>query len=109
MRDFTGQTIVITGAGSGIGRATAVLLATEGTQLTLVDLDEQGLTDTHDEIQKAAPGTSALLVTADVSRGGSRRRCPDDDGDVRAHRRGRQQRRHRGQAQPHRGLRPRPS
>ncbi|WP_106125640.1 glucose 1-dehydrogenase [Pseudosporangium ferrugineum] len=68
MRDFTGRTVIVTGAGSGIGRATAVLLATEGAELTLVDVDEQGLAGTGDELEKASPGSRALLVTADVSR-----------------------------------------
>ena len=57
---FTGQAI-ITGAGAGIGRSAAVLLATEGAQLTLVDLDEQGLAGTRDEIQKAAPEPPSCL------------------------------------------------
>ncbi|BCJ49423.1 hypothetical protein Asp14428_08980 [Actinoplanes sp. NBRC 14428] len=68
VRDFTGRTVIVTGAGSGIGRATAVLLATEGAELTLVDVDEQGLAGTGDELEKTSPGSRALLVTADVSR-----------------------------------------
>ena len=41
-----GRRIVITGAASGIGRATANLFAREGAALALVDRDQQGLAET---------------------------------------------------------------
>jgi NAD(P)-dependent dehydrogenase (short-subunit alcohol dehydrogenase family) len=41
-----GRKIVITGAASGIGKATALLFAEEGAQLALLDLDEKGAADT---------------------------------------------------------------
>ena len=43
MKDFVGKTVVITGAGSGIGRALAVRLARQGAFLALADVDPQGL------------------------------------------------------------------
>lgn len=55
-----GRRIVITGAGSGIGRATARLFGTEGAALTLLDRDEQGLAET-------ASLTGAQVFTADVT------------------------------------------
>ena len=65
---FTGKSIIITGAGSGLGRATAVRLATEGAQLTLVDVSEQGLAATTDAIRESAPDAETITVIADVSK-----------------------------------------
>lgn len=41
--DFTGQSVCVTGAASGIGRATAVLFADLGATVFVADRDEQGL------------------------------------------------------------------
>lgn len=41
-----GKTAVITGAASGIGRATAVLFAKEGARVVLADMEEKGLEET---------------------------------------------------------------
>jgi len=46
MNRFEGKVAVITGAGSGIGRALAVNLATKGTKLALSDIDTDGLAET---------------------------------------------------------------
>jgi short-subunit dehydrogenase len=46
MRTFDGKVVVITGAGSGIGRALALDLATRGAVLALSDKDEVGLLET---------------------------------------------------------------
>ena len=43
---FTGKTIVVTGAASGIGRATALAFAGEGGIVYAADIDEQGLAAT---------------------------------------------------------------
>ena len=48
-----GRTAVITGAGSGIGRASALLFATEGARVALVDRDAAGLHETMAAIRDA--------------------------------------------------------
>ncbi len=46
MNRFEDKVAVITGAGSGIGRALAVNLATKGAKLALSDIDTEGLAET---------------------------------------------------------------
>lgn len=43
---FHGKKILVTGAASGIGRATAIRLASEGAQVTIGDINEAGLAET---------------------------------------------------------------
>ncbi len=43
---FEGKVVFVTGAAAGIGRATAVRLASEGAALTIVDVAEEGLEET---------------------------------------------------------------
>ncbi|HEV2232674.1 MAG TPA: SDR family NAD(P)-dependent oxidoreductase [Terriglobia bacterium] len=57
-----GKTAVVTGAGRGIGRATAQLLAAEGARLMVTDLDEEPLAYTASSI-RAAGGTTHALVS----------------------------------------------
>ncbi|KAA9089441.1 glucose 1-dehydrogenase [Microbacterium radiodurans] len=64
---FTDKTILITGGGSGLGRATAVRLATEGANLALVDVSEPGLAATVDAIREVAPDARVITTVADVS------------------------------------------
>lgn len=60
------QTIVITGASSGIGLATARLAAKRGAQLVLAARSEEALRQLVEEIK--AQGVEAIYVVADVSR-----------------------------------------
>jgi meso-butanediol dehydrogenase / (S,S)-butanediol dehydrogenase / diacetyl reductase len=43
---FSGKRVIITGAASGIGRATAILFAAEGASITIGDINEAGLAET---------------------------------------------------------------
>lgn len=60
-----GKTAVVTGAGSGIGRAVAQMLAARGAPVAAVDLDEATARDTAQLIVKA--GGQAVSAGADVS------------------------------------------
>lgn len=56
---------VVTGASSGIGRATAVLMAREGAAVVLSDIDAKAGEQAADEIRKA--GGRAVFQAADVT------------------------------------------
>lgn len=43
---FQDKNVIVTGAASGIGRATAILMATEGANVTIADFNEVGLAET---------------------------------------------------------------
>jgi NAD(P)-dependent dehydrogenase (short-subunit alcohol dehydrogenase family) len=65
---FADRVVLITGGGSGLGRASAVRLAAEGAKLSLVDISEEGLAATVEAVTAAVPGAETLTVTADVSK-----------------------------------------
>ena len=60
-----GKVAVVTGAGSGIGRAAAVRFAAEGAALAVADLNADAAKNTAAQI--SAAGGSALAVAADVA------------------------------------------
>jgi NAD(P)-dependent dehydrogenase (short-subunit alcohol dehydrogenase family) len=60
-----GKNALVTGAGSGIGRACALALAAEGARVTVADIDEQGGRETCDMVAKA--GGRASFYYLDVS------------------------------------------
>ena len=60
---FTGKTAVVTGAGSGIGRATAVRLAQEGARVVATDISEPRLQQLNAEL----PALGFVTVVGDVS------------------------------------------
>jgi NAD(P)-dependent dehydrogenase (short-subunit alcohol dehydrogenase family) len=60
-----GQVVVITGAGSGIGRATALLAATEGASIAAIDVDSDELSATVEMVQ--GRGGRIAMREADVA------------------------------------------
>jgi NAD(P)-dependent dehydrogenase (short-subunit alcohol dehydrogenase family) len=62
----SGKVAIVTGAGSGIGRATALRLAQEGAQVFGCDVNAQALDETRATLEKA--GLSATLIVADVTK-----------------------------------------
>lgn len=59
---FRNKAIVITGAGSGIGRATAQILAREGAKVLVADLNEDAARETANLIEKEGGVASAMRM-----------------------------------------------
>ena len=62
---FAGKTIIITGAASGIGRATALIFAREHANVVCADVNEAGARNTADAVNAA--GSQALALKVDVT------------------------------------------
>jgi NAD(P)-dependent dehydrogenase (short-subunit alcohol dehydrogenase family) len=60
---FTGQTHIVTGAGSGIGRATASRIAREGGRVIAVDVSQERL----DEFVAEHPSADVVSLVADIT------------------------------------------
>jgi 2-hydroxycyclohexanecarboxyl-CoA dehydrogenase len=65
MKRFEDQVAIVTGAASGIGRATAMRLAAEGAAVVIADVNEQGAGDVAKSISEG--GGRALAVPVDVT------------------------------------------
>ena len=61
---FTGKVAFVTGAGSGIGKATAVLLAQQGARVAALSDTTEEIQQTVDEIQRN--GKEGIAVTANI-------------------------------------------
>jgi NAD(P)-dependent dehydrogenase (short-subunit alcohol dehydrogenase family) len=67
MNRFQDKTIIITGAGSGLGRAAAERLGSEGANLVLVDIDHDGLDATKQAIESAGGAGRVVARVANVA------------------------------------------
>lgn len=66
MERLARQVALITGAGAGIGAATALLFCREGAAVTLVDADAQAIERTIRTIEAEVPGASVNGFEADI-------------------------------------------
>jgi NAD(P)-dependent dehydrogenase (short-subunit alcohol dehydrogenase family) len=80
MEDFAGKVAVVTGAGSGMGKAFARRFAAEGMAVVAADIEEHALARTVDELR--AGGATALGVPTDVSSADAVRQLADTAGEA---------------------------
>lgn len=59
---ITGKVTIVTGGGSGIGRATAIMMAKWGTRVVVVDIDRRAAETTVSEIQKSGGEAETAIV-----------------------------------------------
>ena len=62
---YAGQVVIVTGAGSGIGRSAAQLIASRGAKVICIDLNQAGIDECVDQITKV--GGAAESVVLDIS------------------------------------------
>ncbi len=65
MKRLQNKAVVVTGAASGLGRETALAMAREGAHLAIVDIDDAGLGETRELVQRA--GARVVALTGDVT------------------------------------------
>ena len=66
---FTNKSVLITGGGSGIGRATCLAFAREGAAIGIADMNAEGLEATAQEVKKS--GQKAVVLQVNVADPGS--------------------------------------
>ncbi|WP_084242737.1 SDR family oxidoreductase [Planomicrobium okeanokoites] len=67
MIDYKDKVVIITGGGSGLGRAAAMSIAKQGGKLVLVDMSKDGLEESKKEILAAASDAQIETVEANVT------------------------------------------
>ena len=65
MKRLAGKVIALTGAGGGLGRATALAMAAEGARVAITDVDAAGLAETAALL--VAQGAEVLSHTGDIT------------------------------------------
>lgn len=83
-RSVAGRRVIVTGAGSGMGRATAHLFADEGARVVLADRSADGVSEVVAEIESAHGSGVAVGIAVDVAKPADRQaliqRCLDSFG-----------------------------
>ena len=64
MKRFKNKIVVITGAGSGIGRSTALRLDTEGADLLIVDKNQEDLDETKEMLRNKNSSAHVLDISS---------------------------------------------
>lgn len=67
MIDFKGKAVIVTGGGSGLGRAAALSVAKAGGDLVLVDMNKDSLEESKKEIQDAVSDAKVEVFEANVT------------------------------------------
>jgi len=64
---LAGKTVIVTGAGSNIGRASAMTFAKEGVNLVIAEIDEKQGQKVADEIKALGKGGRVIMIKTDVT------------------------------------------
>lgn len=75
MKSLEGRVAIVTGAGSGIGRAIAVLYASEGAKVVVSDIDEKGANETVSQINNKKG--EAVFIKADTAKADDSKKLVD--------------------------------
>ncbi len=67
MQEFRGKTAVVTGAGSGIGRALCLGFAAEGMNVAMADIDADALGEAAATVSTGSPSVEVMTCICDVS------------------------------------------
>ncbi len=62
MGKLDGKVAIITGAGSGFGRASTLLFTQEGASVLVVDRDEAGALETVAQVERTRPGAASAFI-----------------------------------------------